>query len=229
LAAQKKVTVHNNPKWKDELKSNFHEIIIEKCSQAAINAVKENEIIKNVKKKRKVRNEIINTTLDHLVECYGGVDTPKLWVMREVVTMMGASYPIMFRDTEGGGQEDVGYGFGGNSGLSKWLTEERLKKPAEEVYESDDEPAAKKGMQKDIYGVDNRKFYAMKRDPKAEEEIAKTNDEDDVSKRQAVFDANQSALMHQIRNSKKAIHQVCRGLFLHPNHVAKQFENLTMT
>ena len=50
-----------------------------------------------------------------------------------------------------------------------------------------------------LEGVDNRKFYAMKRDPKSEEEIAKTNDEDDVSKRQAVFDANQSALMHQIR------------------------------
>ena len=46
MAAQKKVTVHNNPKWKEELKSNFHEIIIEKCSQAAINAVKGNEIIK---------------------------------------------------------------------------------------------------------------------------------------------------------------------------------------
>ena len=46
MAAQKKVTVHNNPKWKEELKSNFHEIIIENCCQAAIDAVKGNEIIK---------------------------------------------------------------------------------------------------------------------------------------------------------------------------------------
>ena len=36
-----------------------------------------------------------------------------------------------------------------------------------------------------LEGVDNRKFYATKRDPKAEEEIAKTNDEDDFSRRQA--------------------------------------------
>ena len=50
-----------------------------------------------------------------------------------------------------------------------------------------------------LVGVDNRKFYATKRDPKAEEEIAKTNDEGDFSRRQAVFDGNQSALTHQIR------------------------------
>ena len=50
-----------------------------------------------------------------------------------------------------------------------------------------------------LEGVDNRKFYATKRDPKAEEEIAKTNDEADFWKRQAVFDGNQSALTHQIR------------------------------
>ena len=31
-----------------------------------------------MKKKRKVRNEIINATLDHLVDSYGGVDTPSM-------------------------------------------------------------------------------------------------------------------------------------------------------
>ena len=36
--------------------------------------------------------------------------------------------------------------------ILKFRDRERLKKPAEEVYESDDEPAAKKGKQKDIYG-----------------------------------------------------------------------------
>ena len=40
------MTVHNNPRWKEELKSSFYEVIIEKCSQATIEAVKGNEIIK---------------------------------------------------------------------------------------------------------------------------------------------------------------------------------------
>ena len=46
LAAKKRVTVHNNPRWKEELRSNFHELIIEKCSKVTIDAVKGNETIK---------------------------------------------------------------------------------------------------------------------------------------------------------------------------------------
>ena len=39
----------------------------------------------------------------------------------------------------------------------------------------------------------------MKRDPKAEEEIARTNDIDDFNKREGVYAANRAALAHQIR------------------------------
>ena len=42
----KKRTVHNNPRWKEELRRNFHELIIEKCSKLTIDAVKGNETIK---------------------------------------------------------------------------------------------------------------------------------------------------------------------------------------
>ena len=48
-------------------------------------------LIQNVKKKRKVRKEIINTTLDHLVECYGGVDTPRM-MYKMYVDFMFQSY-----------------------------------------------------------------------------------------------------------------------------------------
>ena len=44
-AAKKRVTVHNNPRWKEELRSNFHEFIIEKCSKITIDAVKGNETV----------------------------------------------------------------------------------------------------------------------------------------------------------------------------------------
>lgn len=48
-------------------------------------------------------------------------------------------------------------------------------------------------------GLDNQKFYTQKRDPKAEDEIAHTNDVDDFNKREAVYAANRAALAHQIR------------------------------
>jgi hypothetical protein len=46
LAVKKKVSPHNNPTWKEDLRKGFKEIIIEKCTKLTRDAVEENEIIK---------------------------------------------------------------------------------------------------------------------------------------------------------------------------------------
>ena len=76
-----------------------------------------------MRKLKKVRKEIIDTTVDHVVEVHGTVSNPSkvyhrffslfslyldnsgLAVMREIVTVMGDNYPKMFRDQGNDGNE----------------------------------------------------------------------------------------------------------------------------
>ena len=97
-APKKTLTVHSNPNWKQDLKKNYKEIIIDNCTKPTRDAVEENEIIKvhlrkisrwalngnfqDQRRKRAIRNEIINTVIDNLLEVYGGVGCPSKNIVR---------------------------------------------------------------------------------------------------------------------------------------------------
>ena len=229
LKMEVKKTVHTNPNWKEDLFKQFQEAKIDKCTKVTRDAYAANENISSKKTKRDVRNEIINTVIDHLIDIYGGVGCPKIKTMREIVVMLGHKYPRMF-SPEGGPSDDNGYGFGGHSGLKRLPEQmidrfrDRIGRKLKEHNHSDaDEPPAKQGKRKEVYGVDNKKYYAVCKDQEAIDEIAKSDEIDDFTKREAIYSSRRNALAQQFRNGKKHIHKACKGFFLHKGHLANQF------
>ena len=152
-------TAHTNPTWLKDLKKNFKRDIIERCSVKVREAVEKDAKIEDLREKRVVRNTIINTTVDRLVEIFGGVSRPRISEMREIVTEMQFAYPAMFRE-EGVGS---GYGFGGSKGVEGLANQmmDRLrsrdvgaKKPLVQVGVDAEgvEANFKKGKKKIVYG-----------------------------------------------------------------------------
>ena len=64
-------------------------------------------------KKKEVRKEIIDATLQHILEIFGGVNRPLIAEMREIVFEMSFQYPALFKE-----DDTVGYGLGGSKGVS---------------------------------------------------------------------------------------------------------------
>ena len=152
-------TAHTNPTWLKDLKKNFKKDVIERCSVKVREAVEKDAKIEDMREKRLVRNIIINTTVDRLIEIFGGVSRPRISEMREIVTEMQFAYPAMFRD-EGVG---TGYGFGGSKGVEGLANQmmDRLrsrdvgaKKPLVQVGVDAEgvEANIKKGKKKIVYG-----------------------------------------------------------------------------
>ena len=229
-------TVHTNPGWKDQLQRDFQSLIVDKCSRLTVNAVKNNEDITDIRSKKLVRNEIINTVVDHLLNVYGGVGTPKLAVMRDVKSIMVLKYPNMFGDDHTDAISNRGYGLGGTTGNKNLpchmidrfkALRNKLDKTESVMTPDTSTEVKKKGKKADIYGVDNNKYYIEKIDDRACEIISQANSEVVAEKREEVYSNNREALHTQIRNSSKTLKRVCRGFFLHPIHVAKHFSWLS--
>lgn len=105
-------TRYNKPDWLKTMKKNFHKFVIEKCSYKVRQCVDKNEQISSVIKKKEVRKELIEATLQHILEIFGGVNRPLIAEMREIVFEMAFHYPAMFKD-----DDSVGYGLGGSKGM----------------------------------------------------------------------------------------------------------------
>jgi hypothetical protein len=154
-------TPHTNPHWLKEMKKNFKNVVIDKCSRKVQEAVENNTKISDIRKKKEVRNSIINETVSCLLEIFGGVGKPGVAEVREIVSEMGFHYPAMFKDDDVG----FGYGLGGSKGVAglanqmldrfRSRAEEAKKKPLldGEVIVSVD-ATAKKGKKKLIYGCE---------------------------------------------------------------------------
>ena len=91
-------TVHTNPNWLKDLKKNFKQEIIFKCSLRTRNAVEEDEYIGNDYEHRKVKAEIIDCIMRQVKSIFGGVGKPTIEQWREVAIQLGFAYPSMFRD-----------------------------------------------------------------------------------------------------------------------------------
>ena len=101
------------------MKGNYKGIIEDKLSKVAKDAINTNEDIQDVRRRRNVRNEIINTVVEHLVCIYRNVGNPVLGITRQIVTVMGHSYPSLFQDKGDRTNEPLGYGLGGSQGIKQ--------------------------------------------------------------------------------------------------------------
>ena len=81
----KSSTRYLSPDWLKTLKKEFHRLVIDKCSYKVRQSVTKNEKIVSIIKKKEVRKEIIDGTLAHILEVFGGVNKPLVAEMREVV------------------------------------------------------------------------------------------------------------------------------------------------
>jgi len=209
---------------------------VENCSSTTKEAIANDEDIKDMRKLKKVRKEIIDTTVDHVVEVHGTVSNPSLAVMRDIVTVMGDNYPKMFRDKGNDGPDMMlGYGLGGRNGLKRLpelLVDKARhildkKRAADIGPEADQEIPKKMGKKPVAYGVDNRRYYSEGRDATGVAALAKLGDEADYDAREEVFAKNRETLQNKFRTSKNQIGRVCKSFFNSPGHLQKQFEWLT--
>ena len=85
---------------------------------------------------------------------------------------------------------------------------DRIGRKLKEHNHSDaDEPLAKQGKRKEVYGVDNKKYCAVCKDQEAIDEIAKSDEIDDFTKREAIYSSRRNALAQQFINGKKKYSQ----------------------
>ena len=202
----------------------------------AKDAINTNEDIQDVRRRRNVRNEIINTVVEHLVCIYRNVGNPVIGITRQIVTVMGHSYPSLFQDKGDRTNEPLGYGLGGSQGI-KQLPQHLLDrvrailgKCRNQEGSSEDveyETPRKKGKKKKVYGVDNSKFYNSKNDPAAISAIVKTNELVDIQARESIYEKHRNALNFTFQSSQKAIRKTCRGFFESPVHIDRHFAYMT--
>lgn len=145
--------VNNYPEWKEDLKKNFVDEIINKCSQDTRVAWAQNEKLTDQEKFLEVRNEIINKLVNFIADVYGTVSSPSYKTLDSVVKeILAPGYPYMFRNDEDSASSNpnlgFGYGRGGLKGLENlhknlwdkiYLKQSKLKKEA--MIPSTDEEA----------------------------------------------------------------------------------------
>ena len=114
--------VHINPQWKQNLKVNSDDLIIGKCSEATRIAWQTKEKLRTRAKFLEVRGEILKMVINHIVDVFGTVSSPKVSSLESVVKdILAVGYPFMFADSETSTSNDknlgFGYGAGGVSGV----------------------------------------------------------------------------------------------------------------
>ena len=114
--------VHLDPNWKKNLKLSFLKDVVPKWSQLTLNAWTSNKEIMDPKTFRKVRAEIKDDLVDHILKFFGTTKTPSLKILEEIVTdVLSASYPFMFSQSDGSASTiptlNYGRGLGGIKGV----------------------------------------------------------------------------------------------------------------
>ena len=95
-------TVHENPDWLQDLIFNFKEYIVDDLSKPTRDAFSSNQLNFNSEaQEAKVRMEIKNSIVDHLVTIFGGNGAPKIAQVRKIVQELQFVYPAMFREEKG--------------------------------------------------------------------------------------------------------------------------------
>lgn len=155
-------SAHSNPDWLKNMKRDFKTEIISKCSMKVREAIENKLKIEDIRERKSVRNEIINTLVAAVSRIFGGVSRPRISEIRQLVVELQILYPAMFKEEDSGS----GYGFGGvkgNDGLDQHIMDRLRKVDRENQTKAggSKEPVAegvavivakKKGKRKLIYG-----------------------------------------------------------------------------
>jgi len=169
-------------------------------------------------KKKNIRDELINTTIDLLGTICGGVGTTKLKEMIEIAGTMAVVYPNMFGTVEHDGDDDhegnvekedlCGYGESETNLSLKDLAQkmvyrfrDRVSKPMKRVSRTEvaDEPP-KKGKKAEIYGVDNTRFAGKKITAATVAALARASAEDDFETREAAYEKKRPEIQYHFKS-----------------------------
>ena len=93
-------TIHQNPNWLADLKTNFTTEIISVCSARTKSAVENNENIEDSRENDRVRNEILSNLMDKLMNIFGCEGKPGMKAFRDLTVQLSYEYPEMFRNRE---------------------------------------------------------------------------------------------------------------------------------
>ena len=147
-----------NPDWLQKLKKSLKADIIDKCALNVREAIGGNKTIEDIRERRQIRNNIINTVVGQIVVIFGGIARPGIGDVRKIVTELQFIYPAMFKE-EGVGS---GYGFGGTKGVDGLANQmlDRIrdrdsggaKKPGEKTVGNDGIETPKRVKRKLIFG-----------------------------------------------------------------------------
>ena len=208
---------HTNQQWLDQLRRDFFDLIIGSCSAETRESYENDADIQDMRSKKRVRTEIMHSVIEYMVMVYGPDEVPKLAVMRDVATVMGNKYPNMFQ-IKGSDDTKFGYGLGGMYG-NKSLPGHLVEKFKARVSKKGSTPNVvtmaandgintvqipkKKHKQKEVYGVDQKKFYTEKANIGEVEEIAQSGSITDKVKREAVYEKHREALQREFRFTLK--------------------------
>jgi len=229
---------HTNPNWLKDLTSNFLAVVVDKCSTRVKQAIETNEVIEDLSEHKLVWNEILNTTVVHLMDIFGEISVPRKQDMREVGATLCALYPRMFREsnpTSASGFEPskkvLSLNDLASNIIDRFRSKTKKKRPIK--TEGDGEPVQEKlarlGKPKIIYGVDNKKFHGKKPSVEAIASLSKTSNEKEFDKREAVFSQLRPEIQEQLSNAQNRIIRISKGFWESPLHLAGQFEYLTGT
>ena len=229
--------IHSNANWLSVLRSSFNDSVIQNCSRRTRDAAKNNEKIEDAGDRRSVFSEIVNETVKYL-RTFFGEETPKKRQAEEVVHILASTYPALFQDDGSSttAPQFSGYGLGGVRGLKgladsicdKYRDKARKKKKNEDDVDEEMEPK-KKGKKKEVYGVNNKKWYEGSNDKNSVEKLRLAAQATDYEEREQIFEDNRPGLMKLIRNSQQMVYKVCGGFFDDYRHLQNMFYYLTNT
>ena len=239
-------TVHENPDWLQDLIFNFKEYIVDDLSKPTRDAFGSNQLNFNSEaQEAKVRMEIKNSIVDHLVTIFGGNGAPKIAQVRKIVQELQFVYPAMFKE-EKGKKMRTGWKFGGSSGpdgLAKQILSAIQKKDKRSevrkrlnsgdsgdssTSDSLDGLPSKKKKMKPVFGVNTDKYYVTKVSEEAKEALKElSNVEKNCEERESVFEKYRSDLQAFFLNAKVAIPNQVPAFFQSPKHLQSHFLYLT--
>ena len=243
------LTPHTNPNWLSELKINFKNLIILKCSPHIVDLVNSKTNLTDKVERKRVSDEIINKTVGYLGNVFKSTsNTPQLQDLREIAVCLSRVYPPLFDDTwteEGDLAKKNVVKYGEKPlvldihSLAKKLSaryRDRIAKPLKRSRVQDTDsltdavegPNSKKGRGKNVYGVDKNRVLGKKLTPATVAAVNKTANESSFELREAVYEARRAELQYQFKNAlSKNISNMARGFFKDPRHLENQFKYIT--
>ena len=118
-------TIHLDANWRSNLIKTFIEDAPLKWSETSRNAWNENEKITDPKKFKKVRQEIIESLIQHCLGVFGDIKRPSEPVLQKLVEdILSKRYPWMFSMEPGNAMDDRSLNHG--RGLGGWSGEQNI-------------------------------------------------------------------------------------------------------